>query len=125
MFDFDIVGLGEILIDFTPCGVNNQGIALFAQNPGGAPANVLAMVSKLGGRSAFIGKVGKDSFGSYLKDTLQSSHVDTTGLVIDSEIPTYIGFCAFESGGRPFIHLLSKTRGGHEIIGFRGEKRTH
>lgn len=72
----DIVSLGEILIDFTPNGTNEQGIALFARNPGGAPANVLAMNSKLGGSSAFIGKVGNDAFGSYLKDTLSNHNID-------------------------------------------------
>ena len=55
---FDIVALGESLIDFTPSGENSQGMALFARNPGGAPANVLAMAAKLGGKTAFIGKVG-------------------------------------------------------------------
>ena len=52
---FDIVALGESLIDFTPSGENSQGMALFARNPGGAPANVLAMAAKLGGKTAFIG----------------------------------------------------------------------
>lgn len=57
---FDVVALGESLIDFTPNGTNAQGIELFARNPGGAPANVLAMNARLGGKTAFIGKVGKD-----------------------------------------------------------------
>ena len=61
---FDLVSLGEILIDCTPSGTTKQGIPLFAQNPGGAPANVLAMNSKLGGSSAFLGKVGPDHFGA-------------------------------------------------------------
>lgn len=55
---FDVVALGESLIDFTPNGTNAQGIELFARNPGGAPANVLAMNARLGGKTAFIGKVG-------------------------------------------------------------------
>ena len=59
---FDVVALGESLIDFTPNGTNAQGIELFARNPGGAPANVLAMNARLGGKTAFIGKVGKDGF---------------------------------------------------------------
>lgn len=53
---FDVVALGESLIDFTPNGTNAQGIELFARNPGGAPANVLAMNARLGGKTAFIGK---------------------------------------------------------------------
>ena len=100
---FDIVSVGEILIDFTPCGVNLQGIPLFAQNPGGAPANVLAMNSKLGGKSAFIGKIGKDSFGSFLEATLKNTSIDTTGLVVDLEIPTTLAFVHLnEAGDRSF-----------------------
>ena len=67
---FDVVALGESLIDFTPNGTNAQGIELFARNPGGAPANVLAMNARLGGKTAFIGKVGKDGFGDFLRQTL-------------------------------------------------------
>lgn len=100
---FDIVSLGEILIDFTPCGVNDQGIHLFARNPGGAPANVLAMNSKLGGRSAFIGKVGQDDFGTYLEQTLKFHAIDTSGLVVDTEIPTTLAFVHLnEEGDRSF-----------------------
>lgn len=99
----DIVSLGEILIDFTPNGTNEQGIALFARNPGGAPANVLAMNSKLGGTSAFIGKIGNDAFGAYLKDTLNSHNIDTSGLVTDSEVPTTLAFVQLDkSGDRSF-----------------------
>lgn len=99
----DIVSLGEILIDFTPNGTNEQGITLFARNPGGAPANVLAMNSKLGGTSAFIGKIGNDAFGAYLKDTLNSNNIDTSGLVTDSEVPTTFAFVQLDkSGDRSF-----------------------
>ena len=66
----DVAALGECLIDFTPNGENAQGIALFARNPGGAPANVLAMNARLGGKTAFIGKVGRDGFGDFLRQTL-------------------------------------------------------
>lgn len=99
----DVVALGEILIDFTPSGVNEQGIALFARNPGGAPANVLAMNAKLGGTSAFIGKVGADAFGAYLKGVLQSYGIDTSGMVTDEEIPTTLAFVQLdEQGDRSF-----------------------
>lgn len=95
----DLVALGEILIDFTPSGVNEQGIALFARNPGGAPANVLAMNAKLGGSSAFIGKVGDDAFGAYLKSVLQSRGIDTGGMVTDEEIPTTLAFVQLDARG--------------------------
>ena len=57
---FDIAALGEILIDFTMQGFNTQRQRIFAQNPGGAPANVAAAVAKLGGKAAFLGKAGDD-----------------------------------------------------------------
>lgn len=60
---YDITTFGEILIDFTWQGVNEDGQTLFAQNPGGAPANVAVAVAKLGGHTAFIGKAGKDMHG--------------------------------------------------------------
>ncbi len=82
---FDVVALGESLIDFTPNGTNAQGIELFARNPGGAPANVLAMNARLGGKTAFIGKVGKDGFGDFLRQTLVESSIDVSGLVIDEK----------------------------------------
>ena len=61
----DVVALGEILIDFTPCGKSKEGQNLFEQNPGGAPANVLTALSKFGRKTAFIGKVGKDMHGAF------------------------------------------------------------
>lgn len=96
---FDLVSLGEILIDFTPSGVNDQGIPLFAQNPGGAPANVLAMNSKLGGSSAFLGKVGADHFGACLEQTLKHCGIDTSGLAVDEEIPTTLAFVHLDAAG--------------------------
>ena len=96
---FDVVALGEILIDFTPNGTNAQGIELFARNPGGAPANVLAMNARLGGKTAFIGKVGKDGFGDFLRQTLVESGIDVSGLVIDEKIPTTLAFVQLDSKG--------------------------
>ena len=72
---FDVVALGESLIDFTPNGTNVQGIELFARNPGGSPANVLAMNARLGGKTAFIGKVGNDQFGKMLKETIEEAGI--------------------------------------------------
>ena len=64
---FDVVALGELLIDFTSCGLSSQGNPLLEANPGGAPCNVLAMLRKLGRSAAFIGKVGDDMFGHSLR----------------------------------------------------------
>lgn len=89
---FDVTAIGELLIDFTPSGVNDTGMALFASNPGGAPANVLAMNKKLGGESAFIGKVGDDAFGRFLRTTLESIDIDVSGLMADETVLTTLAF---------------------------------
>ena len=60
---YDVTALGELLIDFTENGDSAQGNPLMEANPGGAPCNVLAMLQKLGKKTAFIGKVGNDMFG--------------------------------------------------------------
>lgn len=96
---FDVVALGESLIDFTPAGTNDQGMALFARNPGGAPANVLAMRAKLGGKTAFIGKVGSDAFGQFLRGTLERAGIDTSGMLADTAIPTTLAFVQLSSTG--------------------------
>jgi fructokinase len=99
----DITALGEILIDFTPAGVNERGIPLFSQNPGGGPVNMLAMYARLGGRSAFIGKVGRDRFGDFLRETLDVAGIDAHGLVRANEANTTLAFVHLnESGDRSF-----------------------
>ena len=71
MKKYDVTALGELLIDFTENGKSGQGNPLFEANPGGAPCNVLAMLSKLGHKTTFIGKVGKDFFGRQLKGAIR------------------------------------------------------
>jgi fructokinase len=99
---FDIVALGEVLIDFTPYGTSEGGRALFEQNPGGAPANVLAALARLGCRTAFIGKVGEDMHGRMLKETLEANGIDTSGLVVDPRYFTTLAFVALQNGERDF-----------------------
>lgn len=99
---FDVTALGELLIDFTPYGDSEAGMALFEQNPGGAPANVLAAVSNLGLKPAFIGKVGDDMHGALLKDTLDRIGVDTAGLVVDPNFFTTLAFVSLKNGERSF-----------------------
>ena len=89
---FDVVALGELLIDFTENGQSGQGNSLFEANPGGAPCNVLAMLSKLGKRCAFIGKVGDDMFGKLLRETAESVGIDCGGLVTDENARTTLAF---------------------------------
>lgn len=66
----DIVTIGEVLIDLTQTGKDERGIPQFAANPGGAPANLAVAAARLGAQTAFIGKVGADAFGRYLKEVL-------------------------------------------------------
>lgn len=100
---FDVVAIGELLIDFTPAGVGSNGAKLFARNPGGAPANVLAASSRLGSKTAFIGKVGNDDFGRFLKSTLDGIGIDTHDLVMTDEVHTTLAFVHLDpSGDRSF-----------------------
>ena len=76
MKQFDVVALGELLIDFTQNGFSTQGNPIFEANPGGAPCNVLAMLQKLGRKTAFIGKVGDDGFGTQLRMVARETGID-------------------------------------------------
>ena len=89
---FDVVALGELLIDFTEYAKSDRGNKLFEANPGGAPCNVLALLQKLGKKTAFIGKVGNDQFGRILCETINSIGIDSSNLVFDNEIPTTLAF---------------------------------
>lgn len=89
---YDVVALGELLIDFTENGVSTQGNPLLEANPGGAPCNVLAMLNKLGKKTAFIGKVGQDSFGRMLAEAVKDSGTDIKNLVMDEKVPTTLAF---------------------------------
>ena len=80
---FDVVALGELLIDFTKNGVSNQGNGLFEACPGGAPCNVLAMLRKLNKSCAFVGKVGDDMFGSLLQHTILDAGINAEHLILD------------------------------------------
>lgn len=95
---YDVVALGELLIDFVETGEH-----VFKANPGGAVCNVLAQLQKLGNRTAYIGKVGNDSFGRYLEDTLKELDIDTCCLRKDDKIPTTLAFVhKKEDGDRDF-----------------------
>lgn len=100
---YDITALGELLIDFAMNGQSEQGNNLFEACPGGAPCNVLAMLNKLGRKTAFIGKVGADQFGRLLKDTISEVGIHAEGLCMDEEIPTTLAFVhTFPDGDREF-----------------------
>jgi fructokinase len=96
---YDVVALGELLIDFTQNGVTAQGNPAFGANPGGAPANVLSMLQKLGKRTAFIGKVGDDMFGRLLIDTLNSCGIGTEGVSVSGKANTTLAFVQNKQDG--------------------------
>lgn len=100
---YDVVALGELLIDFTENGTSAQGNPVFEANPGGAPCNVLSMLARLGHRVSFIGKVGKDMFGKQLEDAIAEVGIDTSGLLKDDQVPTTLAFVhTLEGGDRDF-----------------------
>ena len=103
MKKFDVVALGELLIDFTENGASPQGNPVMEANPGGAPCNVLAMLNKLGKKTAFIGKVGNDTFGRQLAETVRQSGTDISNLVFDDTVHTTLAFVhTFADGEREF-----------------------
>ena len=101
--NFDVIALGELLIDFTENGISGQGNPMFEANPGGAPCNVLAMLNKLGKKTSFLGVVGKDQFGTALRASLDELGIDTSHLYEDEEVHTTLAFVhTFEDGDRDF-----------------------
>ena len=96
---YDVVALGELLIDFAPVSVDGAGYPTLAAHPGGAPANYLAAAARFGLRTAMIGKVGQDMFGRLLRDTLAQSGVDTRALVLDPERFTTLAFVSLDGEG--------------------------
>ena len=103
MKNVDVVALGELLIDFTQNGKSEQGNPLFEANPGGAPCNVLAILSKLGNKTVFIGKVGNDFFGKELKKTLDEVGIDSAYLYMDDEVHTTLAMVhTYPDGDRDF-----------------------
>ena len=100
---YDVVALGELLIDFTENGLSNQGNYLMEANPGGAPCNVLAMLASLGKKTAFIGKVGNDFLGKHLKNVVETVGIDARNLLLDDQVHTTLAFVhTYADGDRDF-----------------------
>ena len=95
----DITAVGEILIDLTQSGTNEQGIPRFDANPGGAPANLAVAASRLGAKTAFIGKVGRDSFGDFLRNCLVENGVDVGGMAVDPVQHTTLAVVSLDPSG--------------------------
>ena len=100
---YDVIALGELLIDFAALSADGEGYPTMAAHPGGAPANFLAAVNKFGGKTALIGKVGNDTFGHLLLKTLEGSGIDTRGMKLTDDFFTTLAFVSFdEHGDRSF-----------------------
>lgn len=95
----DVTAIGELLIDFAATGVDERGYPQMQANAGGAPCNFLAALGKYGRRTAFIGKVGSDTFGALLRGTLEKAGIDTRALITDARYFTTLAFVTFDEGG--------------------------
>lgn len=123
---FDVAALGEVLIDFTENGMSRQGNPLLEANPGGAPCNVLAMLAKLGKKTAFIGKAGKDMFGEQLRLSVEGAGIDTRNFIMDESVNTTLAFVhTHPDGDRDFSFyrnpgadmMLTKDEVQEKVIG--------
>ena len=103
MASYDVVALGELLIDFAHQSVNESGYPVLSANPGGAPGNFLAALTKYGCKTAMIGKVGDDTFGRLLVKTLADAGIETKGILVDPAVFTTLAFVSLDaSGNRDF-----------------------
>ena len=113
----DVAALGELLIDFATISADGEGYPTMAAHPGGAPANFLAALAKFGASTALLGKVGRDTFGKLLTDTLRKAGIDTRGLVADDTVFTTLAFVTFdETGDRAFA--FSRKPGADTCLRF-------
>lgn len=122
---FDVTALGELLVDFTYHGKSENDMRLFEQNPGGAPANVVCALANLGLKTSFIGKVGKDMHGDFLRLALEERGVNTSGLISAEDVFTTLAFVELsETGERKFSFArkpgadicLSSSEVRHELL---------
>lgn len=95
----DIVAVGEVLIDLTQKGTDELGVGQYAANPGGAPANLAVAAARLGASTAFVGKVGADAFGAYLRRVLEENRVDTRGMLTDPREHTTLAVVSVDGTG--------------------------
>ena len=113
----DVVALGELLIDFATVGTDAEGYPTMAAHPGGAPANFLATLTKFGAKTALIGKVGSDTFGRLLLNTLKNAGIETKGMVVTEDVFTTLAFVTFDAhGDRDFA--FSRKPGADTCLSF-------
>lgn len=96
---YDVIALGELLIDFACKETDADGYPVMAAHPGGAPANFLAALTKFGAKTAMIGKVGTDTFGTLLTGTLQKAGIGTEGILASDDVFTTLAFVTFDPDG--------------------------
>jgi len=100
---YDVVAMGELLIDFTCVSTDGEGYPTMAAHPGGAPANFLAALAKFGTSAALLGKVGNDAFGKLLIGTLDQAGIGTSGIIMADDVFTTLAFVTLdETGNREF-----------------------
>ncbi len=112
---YDIVALGECLIDFIPAGLSPAGMLTFERNPGGAPANMLVGATHLGRSTAFIGKVGTDMQGEFLKQTIENAGVDTSAMIMSDEFFTTLAFVTIDEHGERSFAFARKPGADTQI----------
>jgi len=111
-----LVALGELLIDFTPCGLSDTMMQRYERNPGGAPANVAVAAARLGIETAFIGKIGDDMHGQFLQKTLIAEGVDISGLVRDPDTSTTLAFVDLMPGGERSFSFVRRHCGDTRLL---------
>ncbi len=105
---YDICALGELLIDFTEAGLSDAGMRLFEQNAGGAVCNMLCAAARLGANTTFIGKVGDDMHGQFLKSTLENAGIGTKHMIMASDVFTTLAFVALAPNGERTFSFARK-----------------
>ena len=108
MKTYDVIALGELLIDFAPYSTNEAGYPILSANPGGAPGNFLAALTKYGHTTAMIGKVGYDSFGRLLLKTLKDAGIETKGVLMDADVFTTLAFVSLDASGNRDLSFCSE-----------------
>ena len=96
---YDVIALGELLVDLAERTKDENGYPTLAANPGGAPGNFLAALSAYGKKTAFLAKVGNDTFGHLLTGTMRRAGIDTRGILISSDTFTTLAFVTFDAHG--------------------------
>lgn len=116
--EYDIVAMGELLIDFTPAGVSETGMCLYERNPGGALVNMLTAAAKAGLRTAFIGKVGNDMHGKFLIEAVENQNINSDGIILDDNVFTTLAFVNLTKDGERSFAFARKP-GADTMIGYK------